>query len=213
MVSLSSDARVEHDNPYIPPIFDKITMNAEDCLGYIGEMIPDLEKKRLYPKSENAFVYNSERYLATSEMLAYYDEKGITYSVEYFVNYFRGAPFKNFVNTVVRERVACMQRVDAAGNPDPDVSGANLYKLLANSAVGKFAQAVHRFTKTQLVGPDRLRKCFQDAMFKSYKPLRSEDVLIDPIYEVVSQKKMCVENLALHIQIQVYQERDKIRLF
>jgi hypothetical protein len=213
MVNLTSSSQVERENPYVPPIFDKITMKAEDCQGYIGEMIPDVDKKRLFPKQENAFVYNAERYLATSEMLAYYDEKGLDFELEYFVNYYRGAPFKNFVNTVVRERINCMQRVDENGEADPDVAGANLYKLLANSAVGKFAQAVHRFTKTRIIGPDKLRKCFQDATFKNYKPLRSEDVLIDPLYEVCQTKKMVTENLALHIQIQVYQARDNLPFF
>ena len=106
-----------------------------------------------------------------------------------------------------------MQRVDEHGEADPDVAGANLYKLLANSAVGKFAQAVHRFTKTRIIGPDKLRKCFQDATFKNYKPLRSEDVLIDPLYEVCHAKKMVTENLALHIQIQVYQACDNFPFF
>ena len=207
MVSLKSTEKVIRENPILPPIFYNITLYKEDCLGYIGELIPTHDKKKLFPKSENAFVYNSERYLATSEMLAYYDEKGLTYRVEYFVNYYRGAPFKNFVNTVVRERINCMQRVDEDGQPDPDISGGNLYKLLANSAVGKFAQAVHRFTRTKIIGPDLLRKYLQDVNLKSFKALRSEDRLIDPLYEVCLTKKVVTENLALHIQIQVYQEK------
>ncbi|CAG5101490.1 Oidioi.mRNA.OKI2018_I69.YSR.g17140.t1.cds [Oikopleura dioica] len=197
MVDLKATQEVYERHPDIPPIFARVKLEAGDCQGHIDRIIPPDVKKRMFPKEDNIFCYNKENYLCTSDMLAYLIDQGYEYEIKYFVNYYRGAPFANFVNKMVKERIECEKKGDDAGS--------NMYKLFLNSFVGKFAQANHRFANTKIVGADRLRECFESSMFKAYKPIRVEDVAMDPLHEVVMRKSTVIENLALHIQVAIHQ--------
>jgi len=199
MVSLTSPQSVIDANPYIPPIFDKKHLTTDTLRGHMERLLPSSAVERLYPSDENVFCYNTKRYLATSEMLAYYDRKGIEFDVEYFVEYYRGAPFAPFVSNMVKDRVIALRQ----GN----ITMQLVVKLLLNAMVGRFALAVARFVVCRVVGSDRMVDQIRSPMVKSTKSLRCEDEKLDPLYEVVKKKKSVVEDLALQIQIFVYQER------
>ncbi|CAG5101516.1 Oidioi.mRNA.OKI2018_I69.YSR.g17166.t1.cds [Oikopleura dioica] len=182
MVDLKATQEVYDRHPEIPPIFARVKLEAGDCQGHIDRIIPPDVKKRMFPKEDNIFCYNKENYLCTSDMLAYLIDQGYEYEIKYFVNYYRGAPFANFVNKMVKERIECEKR-------------ATMPAQTSN----------HRFVNTKIVGADRLRECFESSMFKAYKPIRVEDVAMDPLHEVVMRKSTVIENLALHIQVAIYQ--------
>jgi hypothetical protein len=199
MVNLTSPPEVVQANPYIPPIFDKKHLTSDMLTGHMERLLPAKVVERLYPSDENIFCYNTKRYLATSEMLAYYDRKGIEFDVEYFVEYYRGAPFAPFVKTMVKDRVIALRQ----GN----ITMQLVVKLLLNAMVGRFALAVSRFVICRVVGCDKMLDILRSPMVKSTKSLRCEDDELDPLHEVVKKKKSCIEDLALQIQIFVYQER------
>ncbi|CBY40627.1 unnamed protein product, partial [Oikopleura dioica] len=199
VVDLSSSSKVIEENPYIPPIYDKIKLNSDMLAGHMKSLLSKELVDKLYPSEENIFCYNATRYLATSEMLAYYDSKGIDFTLHYFVEYYRGAPFKRFVKNMVRDRVIALSK----GN----VTMQLVIKLLLNAMVGRFALAVARFMCCRILGADKMLNVIRSPMLKSIKSLRVEDDAVDPLHEVVTKKKRIVEDLALQIQIYVYQDR------
>jgi hypothetical protein len=132
-------------------------------------------------------------------MLRHYHDKGLEYKVHWFVLYYRGKPFEKFVNRMVADRVAAIRK------DPPDLAGQTVSKLLMNSCVGKFALAKHRFVKTQVCGIRKLYKAMRSPLLKQMKSLRVQDISIDPLHEVQLKKRHVIEDLAIQVQIQVYQ--------
>ncbi|CAG5104569.1 Oidioi.mRNA.OKI2018_I69.chr1.g1345.t1.cds [Oikopleura dioica] len=131
LVDLRSTDKIKQDHPFIPPIFDKVHLNPEDVQGHLKNVLSERELNRLFPKEENAFCYNTTEYLATSEMLRHYHKLGMEYKVHWFVTYFRGEPFKKFVNKMVADRVA--------SEKNGDVAGQTVAKLLMNGCIAQAA--------------------------------------------------------------------------
>ncbi|CAG5104696.1 Oidioi.mRNA.OKI2018_I69.chr1.g1460.t1.cds [Oikopleura dioica] len=199
LVDLSSTQKVIDENPFIPPIFAKTELTTDTLNGYMKRVLPQKTVERLYPSEENVFCYNAKNYMATSEMLEFLDNKGVKIKVHYFVEYYKGAPFKKFVANMVKDRVTALSKKNA---------GLQLViKLILNAMVGRFALAVYRFLSCSIVGADKMYDAIRSPMLKSTKQLRVEDVALDPLHEIVRRKKNVTEDLALPIQIFVYQER------
>ncbi|CAG5096500.1 Oidioi.mRNA.OKI2018_I69.XSR.g14647.t1.cds [Oikopleura dioica] len=198
LVDLESPPQVIVENPHVPPIFAKMKLESDMLHGYMKRVLPSKMVEQLYPSEENIFCYNTKRYLATSEMLAYLDRKGLKIRVHYFIEYYRGSPFENFVATMVKDRVAAK----VANNDTMQL----VIKLILNAMVGRFALAVSRFMATKIVGADKMYDAIRSPLLHSTKPLRVEDIALDPLHEIVSKKKRVTEDLAIHVQIFVYQE-------
>jgi hypothetical protein len=194
LVDLRSPPSVVESHKFIPPIFDKVRLELEDVQGHLKEMLNLKQLSSLFPKEENAFVYNTDGYMITSAMLKYYHDKGITFHVHYFAMYYRGKPFQKFVKKMVKERVNAK-----------DSTSSTVCKLIMNSCVGRFALAKHRFTDTQIYGIRRMYKALRNPLLRGTKSLRAQDVTMDPLHEVEMRKRSVVEDLAIHVQIQVYQ--------
>jgi hypothetical protein len=194
LVDLKSPQHVVDKHKFIPPIFDKVRLELEDVQGHLKNMLNLKQLSSLFPREENCFVYNTNGYLITSDMLKYYHDKGIEFYAHYFVTYYRGAPFKNFVKKMVKERVNAR-----------DTTSSTVSKLIMNSCVGRFALAKHRFTETSIYGINRMYKALRNPLLKGTKSLRSQDVAMDPLHEVEMKRRTTLEDLAIHVQIQVYQ--------
>jgi len=194
LVDLKSPQSVVDSHKFIPPIFDKVRLEIEDVQGHLKNMLDVKQLSSLFPREENCFVYNTKGYLITSDMLKYYHDKGLEYYTHYFVMYYRGAPFKKFVKKMVKERVNAQ-----------DTTSQSVSKLIMNSCVGRFALAKHRFTHTQIYGINKMYKALRNPLLKGTRSLRSQDVAIDPLHEVELKRRTVVEDLAIHVQIQVYQ--------
>ncbi|CAG5081146.1 Oidioi.mRNA.OKI2018_I69.PAR.g9798.t1.cds [Oikopleura dioica] len=197
MVDLFSTEQVIADHPEIPPIFVKKTLCAEDLQGDLLNTLSEQQKKNLFPCDENVFCYHAENYLATSDTLLYYAKKGITFKLKYFVQYTRRKPFHKFIRSMVADRVQAVR--------DKDASLSNLAKFLQNSCVGNFAVNRSRFTDTKIVAADGLYRALRNPLLKQMETLKSDGHRVDPLHEVSFKKKRIIEDLAIHIQIFVYQ--------
>ena len=139
-------------------------------------------------------------------MLEEFDDLGLEYEVLYFVTYFRAKPFKDFINKMRDERIECMQ------GPNPDVTGAEICKIISNSWIGRLAMNKSKFTTTNICGVDKLWKKMRTPRFKTSNNLRGEDNYADPLYEVTSARRKVTEDLPIHIQVLVYQN-SKLHFF
>ena len=74
-----------------------------------------------------------------------------------------------------------------------------------NSAVGRFALAKHRFTKTKIAGIEEMYSAMQSPFLKGFKNLRNETFSMDPLSEIDMRCRRVTEDLSIHVQIQVYQ--------
>ena len=156
------------------------------------------EVDKMFPCEENILCYHATAHLVTGETLDAYRRKGIKYRVHYFTQYFRARPFAAFVEALVEQRI----QASIANNS----CDALLFKLILNSMIGRFALQVQRFMSCTLVSSAKMEAVLRSPMKRSTKHLRCEDVSIDPLHEVCMKKKNVREDLAVQIQVTVYQE-------
>ena len=154
----------------------------------------------MFPAAENILCYHASAHLITGEMLDFYQKKGIKYRVHYWVQYYRARPFATFVQNLVDERIKAALRGDTC-----DVL---LFKLIMNAFIGRFALAVARFMNCKIVPSSRMEAILRSPMKRAVKHLRCEDVALDPLHECLMKKKNVTEDLAVQVQIAVYQERE-----
>jgi hypothetical protein len=199
MVDLKSTEEVIKNNPDVPPIFCKKTLDGDSFNGYMEQICDEKEKEKLFPREENVFCYHADNYLATNAMLKYFADKGIQYTVKYFVEYFAAKPFEKFINLMRDERIQC----EATNDP----MGSFLAKLSANSFIGRFALDVGKFATTKLTtSAEQMYRLMADPRLKMSRDISVEGSRLDPLHEFVMDKARVVESQPLQIQIQVYQE-------
>jgi len=192
LVDLYSPAEVIAAHADVPPIFDKKRLTADTFNGYMPTLISDEEKARMFPAQENILCYHASAHLVTGETLDSYRKKGIKYRVHYFSQYYRAKPFARFVEELVEQRI----QASIADN----ACDALLFKLILNSMIGRFALAVQRFLACSIVSSAKMEAVLRSPMKRSTKHLRCEDVALDPVHEVVMNKKNVTEDLAVQIQ-------------
>ena len=197
VVDLESPPEVIETHSDVPPIFAKHEITLEDLRGDLTKTLSAAQKKRLFPANENIFCYHVKNFMVTSDVLQYYSKKGLTYKVHYFVEYFRGAPFKKFVNSMVADRVEALRKKDTALQ--------NWIKVIMNAKVGYFAIDRSKFLQTKIVTSGALYTSLRNPRLKSLTPLYTEGVRSDPLHEAVFKKRRVTHNTALQIQIAVYQ--------
>ena len=197
VVDLESPPSVIASHPDVPPIFAKHEITLDDLRGDLTRTLSDAQKKRLFPVRENIFSYHVKDFMVTSEVLQYYVKKGLKYRTKYFVQYYRGAPFKPFVNTMVADRVEALRKKDTALQ--------NWIKVIMNAKVGYFAIDRSKFLQTKIITSGQLYTTLRNPRLKSLTPLIAEGRRTEPLYEAVFKKKRVVHETALQIQIAVYQ--------
>ena len=74
--------------------------------------------------------------------------------------------------------------------------------------IGRFALAVQRFLACSIVSSAKMERVLRSPLKRSTKHLRCEDIALDPVHEVVMSKKNVTEDLAVQIQVSVYQVED-----
>ena len=104
------------------------------------------------------------------------------------------------------ERIECMK------GPNPDITGAEVCKIISNSWIGRLAMNKSRFTSTSIVGVDKLWRKMRNPRFKQSNNLRGEDNYADPLYEITSSRRTVKEDLPIHLQVLVYQN-SKLHFF
>ncbi|CAG5089850.1 Oidioi.mRNA.OKI2018_I69.PAR.g12375.t1.cds [Oikopleura dioica] len=197
MVDLRSPPSVIEKYKYMPPIFARKKLEREDLQGDLSDTLSENQKKRMFPCEENIFCFNVDNYFISSQMLHYYAKMGIEYRVKYFLSYYRGKPFENFVNELVADRVKAAAKGDQAGQ--------NWIKFILNSAVGYFAINRSKFLKTRILSSGDLYTALRNPRLKSLTTLQAEKTKCDPLHEAIFTKKMVNHSTALQVQLFVYQ--------
>ena len=201
LVDLYSPPEVIAAHADIPPIFEKKWLSKREFGGYMADTVvnePD-EIDKLFGEraAENVLCYHASAHLITGEMLDFYQRKGIKYRVHYWVQYYRAKPFAAFVTNLVNQRIKA-----ALAGQTCDVL---LFKLIMNAFIGRFALAVARFRNCNITPSSRMEAVLRSPMTRQVKHLRCEDVALDPLHETLSNKKNVTEDLAVQVQIAVYQ--------
>jgi hypothetical protein len=204
LVDLYSPPEVIAAHADIPPIFEKKWLSKHEFGGYMADTVvnePD-EIDKLFGgekgrAAENVLCYHASAHLITGEMLDFYQRKGIKYRVHYWVQYYRAKPFAAFVTNLVNQRIKA-----ALAGQTCDVL---LFKLIMNAFIGRFALAVARFRNCNITPSSRMEAVLRSPMTRQVKHLRCEDVALDPLHETLSNKKNVTEDLAVQVQIAVYQ--------
>ena len=197
LVDLYSPPEVIEAHGDLPPIFDKKLLTREEFGGFMASIVDAAEAEKMFPATENILCYHASAHMVTGETLDAYRKKGILYRVHYFAQYFRARPFANFVEKLVEQRIQASLENNSCD--------ALLFKLILNSMIGRFALAVQRFLACSIVPSSQMERVLRSPLKRSTKPLRCEDIALDPIHEVVMSKKNVTEDLAIQIQISVYQ--------
>jgi len=81
----------------------------------------------------------------------------------------------------------------------------NLAKFIQNAAIGNFAVNRSRFTQTKILDSGGLYNALRNPRLKSLDPLTNDGNRMDPLHEASFKRKQIIEDLAIHVQISVYQ--------
>ena len=196
LVDLYSPPEVIAAHGDLPPIFDKKLLTREEFGGFMASIVDESAAEKMFPSVENILCYHASAHMVTGETLDAYRKKGILYRVHYFAQYFRARPFANFVGKLVEQRIQA--------SIENNSCDALLFKLILNSMIGRFALAVQRFLACSIVPSSQMERVLRSPLKRSTKPLRCEDIALDPIHEVVMNKKNVTEDLAIQIQVSVF---------
>ncbi|CAG5113876.1 Oidioi.mRNA.OKI2018_I69.chr2.g7966.t1.cds [Oikopleura dioica] len=182
MVDLWSPPEVVEKYIHTPPIFARKELTLEHLQGDLARTLSEKQKQRMFPCEENVFCFNVEDYFISSELLVYYLKMGLKFRVKYFVSYYRDKPFKDFVNTLVADRVKAAQA--------NDTSMANWIKFVLNSAVGYFAINRAKFMNTKILSSGDLYTALRNPRLKALNTLRNEGHNCDPLHEALFKKNV-----------------------
>ena len=176
-----------------PPLFINRGVPDSAVPQHMHDYLQQSGRKRFPEQSKLLGVMSAKKILLYAPLLAWYLNHGLKLTAVYrTINYEPREIFSWFVNEVANNR--------RKGDADKDKTLlAEVFKLLGNSAYGKFIEAVERHTNTiYTCDEEEVDKSLRSARFKTLEE-------IGPAYKVELRKSKITIDRPFQVGIVVYQ--------